>query len=55
MTSLGKHLAQLPLDLRLAKLLVMGTILGCLGPMLTVASIMSCKPLFSRPSRRGTR
>ncbi|EST07241.1 Helicase-associated domain protein [Kalmanozyma brasiliensis GHG001] len=49
LTSLGKHLAQLPLDLRLAKLLIMGTIFGCLGPMLTVASIMSCKPLFSAP------
>ncbi|SPO28801.1 probable Putative DEAH-box ATP-dependent helicase UM11114 [Ustilago trichophora] len=49
LTSLGKHLAQLPLDLRLAKLLIMGTIFGCLGPMLTVASIMSCKPLFAAP------
>lgn len=49
LTSLGKHLAQLPLDLRLAKLLIMGTIFGCLGPMLTVASIMSCKPLFNTP------
>ncbi|CDU24994.1 uncharacterized protein SPSC_04827 [Sporisorium scitamineum] len=49
LTSLGKHLAQLPLDLRLAKLLVMGTIFGCLGPMLTVASIMSCKALFAAP------
>lgn len=49
LTSLGKHLVQLPLDLRLAKLLIMGTIFGCLGPMLTVASIMSCKPLFSAP------
>ncbi|SNX86353.1 probable Putative DEAH-box ATP-dependent helicase UM11114 [Melanopsichium pennsylvanicum] len=49
LTSLGKHLSQLPLDLRLAKLLIMGTIFGCLGPMLTVASIMSCKPLFAAP------
>ncbi len=49
MTSLGKHLAQLPLDLRLAKLLIMGTIFGCLGAVLTVASIMSCKPLFAAP------
>ncbi|PWZ01162.1 P-loop containing nucleoside triphosphate hydrolase protein [Testicularia cyperi] len=49
LTALGKHLAQLPLDLRLAKLLIMATIFGCLGPMLTVASIMSCKPLFTAP------
>lgn len=49
LTSMGRHLAQLPLDLRLAKLLIMGTIFGCLGPMLTVASIMSCKSLFSAP------
>ncbi|KAN0062041.1 putative ATP-dependent RNA helicase ucp12 [Thecaphora frezii] len=49
LTSLGKHLAQLPLDLRLGKLLIMGTVFGCLGPMLTVASIMSCKPLFNAP------
>ncbi|KAJ1596550.1 hypothetical protein NDA11_007513 [Ustilago hordei] len=49
LTSLGRHLAQLPLHLALAKLLIMGSIFGCLGPMLTVASIMSCKPLFSAP------
>ncbi|SPO38961.1 probable Putative DEAH-box ATP-dependent helicase UM11114 [Pseudozyma flocculosa] len=49
LTPLGRHLAQLPLDLRLGKLLILGTVFGCLGPMLTVASVMSCKPLFNAP------
>ncbi|UZJ55185.1 hypothetical protein CBS101457_004505 [Exobasidium rhododendri] len=49
LTALGKHLSLLPLDVRLAKLLVLGCVFHCLDSMLTIASIMSCKPLFSGP------
>lgn len=46
-TALGRHLSNLPLDLRLGKLLILGCLFNCLSPLLTVAAIMSCKPLFS--------
>lgn len=37
----------MPLDLRLGKMLVLGAVFGCLGPLLSVAAVMSCKPLFN--------
>ena len=49
LTALGKHLSLLPLDVRLAKLLVLGCVFHCLGPLLTIAAIMSSKPLFAGP------
>ena len=39
----------MPLDLRLGKMLVLGAVFGCLGPLLSVAAVMSCKPLFNSP------
>ena len=39
-TPLGKHLAELPLDVRLAKLLIFGAVLQCLDPVLTIAACM---------------
>ncbi|CAO1621837.1 unnamed protein product [Sympodiomycopsis kandeliae] len=51
-TALGRHLANLPLDLRLGKLLILGCTFKCLGPLLTLAALMSCKPLFSAPFER---
>lgn len=51
-TALGRHLANLPLDLRLGKLLILGCTFQCLGPLLTLASLMSCKPLYSVPFER---
>ncbi|KAH8094722.1 P-loop containing nucleoside triphosphate hydrolase protein [Cristinia sonorae] len=48
-TPLGQHLATLPLDLRLGKMLILGTIFQCLGPVLTVAACVSSKPLFLNP------
>ncbi|CAO1616358.1 unnamed protein product [Jaminaea pallidilutea] len=48
-TALGRHLANLPLDLRLGKLLILGCLFQCLEPLLTVAAIMSCKPMFATP------
>ncbi|THH29051.1 hypothetical protein EUX98_g5134 [Antrodiella citrinella] len=48
-TALGQHLASLPLDLRLGKMLILGTMFQCLSPVLTVAACVSSKPLFLNP------
>ncbi|KAI0076064.1 P-loop containing nucleoside triphosphate hydrolase protein [Panus rudis PR-1116 ss-1] len=48
-TPLGQHLAALPLDLRLGKMLILATIFQCLNPVLTVAACVSSKPLFFSP------
>ncbi|TCD63345.1 hypothetical protein EIP91_005646 [Steccherinum ochraceum] len=48
-TPLGQHLATLPLDLRLGKMLILGSIFRCLDPVLTVAASVSSKPLFLNP------
>ena len=45
----GYHLAQLPVDARLGKLLVMAALLGCLAPALTVAACLSHKSPFAAP------
>ncbi|KAK0464219.1 P-loop containing nucleoside triphosphate hydrolase protein [Desarmillaria tabescens] len=49
LTALGRHLSLLPVDVRLAKMLVLGTIFRCLGPVLTIAACLSSKPLFVSP------
>ncbi|KAM5535888.1 hypothetical protein V8D89_010506 [Ganoderma adspersum] len=49
LTALGRHMAMLPMDLRLGKMLILGTIFRCLGPVLTVAACLSSKPLFLSP------
>lgn len=47
LTALGKHLAQLPLDVRLGKLLVLGAIFKVFEPTLTLAAMLSVnKPIF---------
>ncbi|KAK9842413.1 hypothetical protein WJX84_005272 [Apatococcus fuscideae] len=49
LTPLGHHLAQLPVDARMGKLLVVAALLGCLAPALTVAACLSYKSPFSAP------
>ncbi|KZO92472.1 P-loop containing nucleoside triphosphate hydrolase protein [Calocera viscosa TUFC12733] len=49
LTALGRHLALLPMDLRLAKMLILATIFRCLDPILTVVACLSSKPLFNNP------
>ncbi|KAA1467821.1 P-loop containing nucleoside triphosphate hydrolase protein [Dentipellis sp. KUC8613] len=49
LTALGRYLAMLPLDLRLGKLLVLGAVFQCMGPMLTIAAMLSSKPVFLNP------
>ena len=51
LTPLGVHLAHLPVDARLGKMLVLATLFdGCVAPMLTVCAFLaSGRPLFSAP------
>ncbi len=49
LTPLGRQLARLPLDVFLGKLVLLGSIFGCLDAVLTIAAILSSKSLFSAP------
>ncbi|KAK9676403.1 hypothetical protein RND81_11G074700 [Saponaria officinalis] len=48
LTPLGRHLAKLPVDLLLGKMMLYGAIFGCLSPILSVAAFLSYKPPFVR-------
>ena len=47
LTPLGKHLARLPVDVRLGKMLIFGCLFKCIDRILTVAASLSCKSPFS--------
>ena len=47
LTPLGHHLAALPVDCRVAKMLVYGALLSCLSPVLTIAACLSYKSPFT--------
>ena len=49
LTSLGRQLAKLPLDVFLGKLILLGSIFHCLDGALTIAAILSSKSPFSAP------
>ncbi|KAJ3092644.1 ATP-dependent RNA helicase dhx29 [Quaeritorhiza haematococci] len=50
LTSLGEKLANMPMDVRLGKMLLYGVALRCLDPILTIAAILSLgRSPFSRP------
>ena len=53
LTPLGHHLASLPVDCRVAKMLVYGALLSCVSPTLTVAACLSYKSPFSEALLRG--
>lgn len=47
LTSLGRHLNRMPMDPRVGKALVYGSLLGCLDPVLTVTAAMAHgRPVF---------
>ncbi|KAJ3111071.1 hypothetical protein HDU96_006010 [Phlyctochytrium bullatum] len=46
LTSLGQHLAAIPADVRVAKMLIFGAIFHCLDPILTISALMSTKSPF---------
>ncbi|KAI8923464.1 P-loop containing nucleoside triphosphate hydrolase protein [Entophlyctis helioformis] len=48
-TSLGRHMAAIPADLRLAKMLLFGATFKCFGPVLTVAACLTEKSPFLTP------
>eukprot|EP01039_Chlorochromonas_danica_P010575 gene10575-11716_t len=58
LTALGYHLAKMPMEVRLGKMLIYACLLGCLEPALTIAATFSGKtPLMSpsncRPAARA--
>ena len=53
LTPLGQHLARLPVDVRLGKMLVLGAMFGCLDPVTTAVAVLSTKsPFVSAVERR---
>ena len=50
LTPLGAHLARMPLDVRVGKMVLYGALLGCIDPMLTIAAALStCRSPFLTP------
>lgn len=47
LTSLGNHLAALPVDVRIGKLLLYGAMFSCLDSVLTIAASLSHKSPFN--------
>jgi ATP-dependent RNA helicase DHX29 len=47
LTALGTHLAALPVDVYIGKLLVMGALLQCMSPALSIAACLSHKSPFA--------
>lgn len=45
----GRYLSKLPMEPKLGKMLVLGAILGCLDPILTVAAGLSVRDPFLTP------
>lgn len=50
LTSLGQHLARLPVDPRVGKLLIIGSALGTLNAALTISACLTYKSPFSTPT-----
>ncbi|CCG83713.1 protein of unknown function [Taphrina deformans PYCC 5710] len=49
LTSLGRHLAKLPVDITLGKLILLGVRYACLDPCLVIAASLSSKSPFESP------
>ena len=49
LTALGEHLAVLPIDVRVGKMLLLASIMGCLDPILTIAASMASRSPFVAP------
>lgn len=49
LTALGAHLANLPVDVHIGKMMMFGAIFRCLDPILTIAAALSYKSPFVRP------
>merc|ERR1719195_116458 len=53
LTPLGFHLAHMPVDARVGKMLVYGSLCCCLSPVLTVAACLAHRSPFSRNFNRA--
>ncbi|PKA56835.1 putative pre-mRNA-splicing factor ATP-dependent RNA helicase [Apostasia shenzhenica] len=49
LSPLGCHLARLPVDVLIGKMMLYGAIFGCLSPVLTIAAFLSHKSPFTYP------
>ncbi|NWU73125.1 DHX29 helicase, partial [Pterocles burchelli] len=49
LTPLGQHLAALPVNVKIGKMLIFGAIFGCLDPVATLAAVMTEKSPFTTP------
>jgi len=49
LTALGFHLATLPVDPRVGKMMIYGALFGCIDPLLTFAAAMSARSPFMSP------
>ena len=49
LSALGRHMAAIPADLRCSKMMVLGTVFGCLSVMVTVAAIIAVRSPFISP------
>ncbi|CAM6093452.1 unnamed protein product [Calypogeia fissa] len=49
LTDLGRHLSNLPLEPRLGKMLLMGSVFRCLDPVLTIAAGLTTRDPFIMP------
>lgn len=47
LTPLGRHLAKLPVDVKIGKTLIFGALFQCLDKILTIAACLSCQSPFS--------
>lgn len=52
LTGLGRYLTMIPADLRCAKLMIYGSIFGCMGACITIASILTVKSPFVSPREK---
>ncbi|NXH23113.1 DHX29 helicase, partial [Bucco capensis] len=52
LTPLGQHLAALPVNVKIGKMLIFGAIFGCLDPVATLAAVMTEKSPFTIPIGR---
>ncbi|KAG0562821.1 hypothetical protein KC19_9G173900 [Ceratodon purpureus] len=50
LTKLGKHLSLLPVEPNIGKMLIMGSIFGCLDPILTIAAGLAVRDPFILPA-----
>ncbi|XP_025027029.1 ATP-dependent RNA helicase DHX29 isoform X2 [Python bivittatus] len=52
LTPLGQHLASLPVNVKIGKMLIFGAVFGCLDPVATLAAVMTEKSPFTTPIGR---